>query len=171
MAKPDKKPVKSKSSKATTKSEATASVVANVRLVAALKAYDTSLAQTQSYLVELGTIAQEEQLTRAEVVASLMEARGIEKSTAESQYSRMKAIITDPEALESLRSGEADLKTVREKTKKGQKNPSKDVAKKNAEKKFATAITTLVNASKELGLDRDSVIVTVKSALKKAGVI
>ncbi len=172
MAKPEKKDKKNKSSsssvKADAKSEST--VTANPRLVAALKQYEASREQTKSYLVDVATIAQEEQLTKHEIIASLMEARGIEKSTAESQYSRMKKLLTDPDALEELRTGESDLKTIREKTTKKQKNPSAKKQQENREKKFSAAVTTIVNCAKEGAMDRETILNTIKSALKKAGV-
>lgn len=172
MPKPDKKNGKKgeTSSSATAKAKAESTVVANPRLVAAIKQYETSREQTQTYLVDVATIVQQEQLTKAEVVASIVEARGVKKETAEQQYSRMRALLTDPDALEQLRSGETDLKTIREKTKKTQKNPSTKKAQENREKRFAKAVSTICNVAKEGGMDRETIMNALKAALKKAGV-
>lgn len=159
-----------KGASAGTKSSATQNVVAHPRLVAAMKTYQTSLDQSQSYLVTIAEIVQNEQLTRAEVVASIMEARGVEKSTAESQYSRMVNILTKPEVLEELRSGDIDLKTARTKGVKKQENPSQKKKDENREKKFTQSVTKIVECAKEGGMDIQTVMNTIKSALKKAGV-
>lgn len=162
--------VKSASASSKTTEKATENVVANPRLVAALQSYESSIQQTQSYLVNVAEIIQNEQLTKAEVVASIMEARGVEKVTAESQYSRMKKIFSDPETLEALRTGEIDLKTAREKTKKAQKNVSAEKQAENREKAFTKGLTTFITAAKESGTDLQTILNTVKSACKKAGI-
>lgn len=164
----NKKGDASSSAKAGAKAEST--VVANPRLVAAIKSYQVAVEQTQSYLLDVATICQEEQLTKAEVVASIVEARGVKKETAEQQYSRMRKLLTDPDELEALRSGETDLKTLREKTKKTQKNPSTKKQAENREKRFAKAVSIIVNVAKEGGMDRETILNALKSALKKAGV-
>lgn len=161
---------KKNKSKASAKSEADSSVVANVRLVDAIKSFDVSKAATQSYLVEIGTIVQEEQCTRAEVVASIVEARGCTPETANQQYSRMKKIFTDPEALEELRSGESDLKSIRERTKKPQKNPSQKVKLEAANKRFVKGVGMVVTSAKEVGMDKATIINTINAALKKNGI-
>lgn len=169
MSKKDKN--KKSGAKASSSTKEITKVVANPRLVAAIKAADQAEMQHKSCLVTIATISQEEQLTRAEVVASLIEARGIEKTTAESQYSRMKGLLSDPKIMEGLRSGEITLKAARQATKKEQKAPSPEKKKENIEKRFSGAITSLITAAKEGGMDRTSVLNSVKSACKKAGVV
>lgn len=155
------------SSKSATKESV--NVTAHEGLVDALKNVEASKKATQSYLVEAATIIQEEQLSRTEVVLSLMEARGIDRKSAESQYSRMKKLFTDPKVLQQLKDGEIDLKTAREATKNSQKNKSPEVQKKNADKKFSTAVTTVINSCKILGTDLSTLLATIKAAAKKAG--
>ncbi len=152
------------------KADATSHVTANPRLVEAIKLFEESKAQTKTYLVDVATIVQEEQLTRAEVVASLMEAKGIEKSSAESQYSRIKKLLNDPETLEELRDGEIDWKTAREKSAAKKKNPSAKKKSENIEKKFSKAVTSIVQCAKEGNMDRETVMQTIKVALKKNGI-
>ena len=165
-----KKDKKKKKAAASAKSEADSHVVANARLVAEIRGFDAAREQAKSFLVGVATVCQEEQLSKAEIVASIVEARGCTEKTAKEQYSRMKKILTDPDALEELRSGEADLKTVRDRTTKKQENPSPKKKKENAEKRFATGISTLVNTAKEMGWDAATCLNTLKAALKKAGV-
>lgn len=165
----DKKNKKNKSS-AKSKAEATSKVISNPRLVSAIQGFDAARAQAKTFLVDVATIVQEEQCTKAEVVASLVEARGCTEKTAKEQYSRMKKILSDPEALEALRNGEVDLKTAREQTTKKQKNPSQEKAKQNAEKRFSTSLSGLINAAKEQGTDLATLLNTVKAAAKKNGI-
>jgi hypothetical protein len=164
------KKIKSKN-EAKSKAEAKTKVVANVRLVEAMKNYDTSKAQTQSYLCEVVTIIQEEMLTKAEVIETMMTVRGCTLKTAESQYSRMQPLLKNPEDLEALRNGETDLKSVREKHTKKQKNPSKEKAAGNAEKTASRAISVLMTSAKTLGWDKATLLSTIKAACKTAGII
>ena len=145
-------------------------VVANTKLVEALRTFDRSKDETKSYLIDVATIVQEEQLTRAEVVASMIEARGVSKGTAESQYSRMKKIFTDGETLEALRSGEIDLKTAREKSVKKQENPSAAKKEENCEKRYTASLGKLLECVKEMGTDLASFLASVKASAKKAGI-
>lgn len=171
MAKSSPAPTPSKKAAVSVKAktEATSAVSANPRLVAAIRGFDEAKATAQTLLVEIGTIAQQESLTKNEVVASLMAARGVEKNTAESQYSRMKKIFSDPEVLEKLKNGEMDLKEAREKTTKKQENPSESKKQENANKRLAKGIAMVLGAAKELGTDIASIINTFKAAGKKAG--
>lgn len=165
----DKK--KKTGSSAASKTAEKTQVASNPRLVAALKASDQAKMAFTGTLVAIATVTQEEQLTRAEVVASLMEARAVTKETAESQYSRMKKLLTDPELLEQLKNGEIDLKTARQNTTTKQKNPSAAKKKENIEKRFNKALATLIEAAKDGGMDKASLVNSVKSACKKAGIV
>lgn len=165
----DKKKNGKASASAASKVSEPSKVVANARLVAAIKGHTEALGQAKSYLVTMAEIIQNEQLTKAEVIASIMEARGIDKKTAGEQYSRSKKIFTDPDTLEQLKAGEIDLKTARQATAKKQENPSAAKKQANAEKNMAKAITTIVNIAKESGTDIATLLATVKAAAKKAG--
>jgi uncharacterized hydantoinase/oxoprolinase family protein len=155
---------------ATTAKETTkVAVTSNPRLVAMIKSYDGAVKQAKSYLIDLATIVQEEALTRNEVVASIMEGRGVEKSTAESQYSRIKALCSDPEALEKVKNSEMTLGQVRDSSKKTQANPSKEVKEKNANKRMSGGINQIIAAAKELGMDISTIVSSLKDAAKKAG--
>lgn len=168
------KPAPTKTAATATAKVATAAkekvaVTSNPRLVAMIKSYDGAVKQAKSYLIELATIVQEEALTRNEVVASIMEGRGVEKSTAESQYSRIKALCSDPEALEKVKNSEMTLGQVRDASKKPQANPSKEVKEKNANKRMSSGINLIINSAKELGMDISTIVSSLKDAAKKAG--
>lgn len=172
--KPASKPSASKtstSSKAAAKSEAESAVVANAELVSLIRDFDSKKEEVKSAYVEMGKFAQENQLTKAEVIASIVEARGCEKKTAEQQYSRYKALFTDPDALAKLEEGDVDLKQWKAKNTKKQQNPSSKKAQENATKNFASGLSKLINAAKVLGTDRDTILQTVKAACKKGGII
>lgn len=171
MKNKDKKKNKGSSSSTKSASKEVAKVSSNPRLVAALQASDQAEGAFKSSLVLISTIVQEEQLTKAEVVASLMKARNIEKVSAEGQYSRMKGLLNNPEIMQQLASGEMTLKMARAATVKKQQNPSTEKKKENIQKRFSSAITSLMNAAKEGGMDKASVLNTVKSACKKNGIV
>jgi hypothetical protein len=156
-----------KSAKSTSKT--VVKVQANARLVAALKKQRTAMEESKSYLVEAAEIAQNEDLTRQEVVASIMAARGIEKSSAESQYTRLKKIFTDPDALEALKNGEVDLKTAVQKTSE-KREPSAKTKEKNAEKAAQTALGTLFKKAKEVGWTKRHLIRMIETGCKANGI-
>lgn len=162
---------KKSGAKASAATKEAVAVASNPRLVAAIRSSDEAKLAYKSSLIAVCTIVQEEQLTKAEVVASLMEGRGIEKVTAESQFSRMKGLLLNPEVLEDLKNGIIDLKTARTQTTKKQANPSAEKKKQNLEKRINTNLTALMAAFKEGGMDKASIILTVKAAIKKAGII
>lgn len=153
-----------------TREEATQQASANPRLVEALRGLDQAKQMAKSYLVTIGEIAQSEQLSKPEILASIMEARGVTFKTAESQFSRMRKIIEDPETLEALRTGEIDLRTAREQTKKTQKNPSAAKKQESLEKRYKRAVSGLVDIAKEMGTDLNSLLASLKATFKAAGI-
>lgn len=170
MAKSKETPTPSKSSASTkTTEKAASSVTSNPRLVAAIKAFDTSAAQTKSFYIQMAEVAQSEQCTKAEVVASLVEARGITPETASQQFTRHRRLFTDSAFLEKAVSGEIDIKQAREPEKK-QKNPSAKKKSENLEKRMATGVKQLVMAAKEAGTDLTSLLNMVRAYAKKQGV-
>lgn len=171
MKSKDKKKNKGSSSSTKASSKETAKVSSNPRLVAALRSSDEAKMVFKTSLITIATIVQEEQLTRAEVVASLMEARSIEKTSADSEYSRMKGLLNNPEILEQFKNGEITLKAARSATVKKQKNPNPEKKKENIQKRFSGALTSLCNAAKEGGMDKASVLIAVKQHCKKTGIV
>lgn len=144
-------------------------ITANPKLVAALQGHDEAKGQVKSYLIEMATICQEEQLSKEEVIASIMEGRSVDRKTAGEQYSRMKGILNDPKTLQELKDGVIDLQTARAKTKKTQENKSPKKAQENAEKVITRSISAIITKCKETGLALADVITTLKQAAKKAG--
>lgn len=156
--------------KAKAKETSLENVVANARLVEAIQGWERSKLEAKTYLIQMAEICQSEQLSRPEIIASLMEAKGIEKASAESQYSRMRKILEDNETLEALRSGEIDLKTARERTTKKQAKPSAKKKEENLEKRYQKWVTTGIEIVKEMGSDIQSVLHSLKVSFKKAGI-
>lgn len=166
---PAKSNLKAVSSKSTEKSEEASKITAHPALVEALRGLNDSKKAASSYLVEVATIVQEEQLSKEEVIASIMEAQEVDRKYAGEQYSRMKKLLNDPETLEELKSGAITLKEARAKTVKKQEAPSTEKVQANAEKVITRSITQIVNKMKEIGLDVASFVTTFKLAAKKAG--
>lgn len=182
MAKPTNKTAPSKpatkptgkapkaSADAESKTKAAAAAVAHPKVVAAIRANDTANSAATTSLAALLDVVAETEITRPELVASYMEARNVTKATADSQASRIMALLRSPETADKLRSGEITLKTAREATKKTQANPSPEKAAENAQKKLTSSLTGLINAAKETGMDRDTLVNLVKQAAKKEGI-
>lgn len=144
--------------------------VANQKLVAAFRQLQSAEDTYKSALIKAATIAQAEKCTRAQIVLSYMEARGVTKATAEGQISRVKKILMDEETLQALIDGKMNLKTAREKTTTKQKNPNAERQRANIEKRFSSGLTIIVTAAKEGGYDLASVLSSVKAACKKEGI-
>lgn len=155
--------------KAKTGAAAAEEATANEELVGLFESYDEKVAEAESIFVELVELIQEKQLDRATVVASMMQARGINYESAQSQYSRMKKIFNNEEVLQELKDGKITLKVARERTKDTQKNPksSKPEAK---EQKYTSTLKAFVAAAKESGLARREIMVGVEAELKSAGI-
>lgn len=167
---PSTKEPKATTSKATEKTKEVSKVVANERLVAALQGHDQAKKEAKSYLIEMATIVQEEQLSKEEVIASIMSARDCDRKYAGEQYSRMKSILNSPETLQELKDGIIDLQTAKARTAKPQVEKSTKKAQENAEKVITRSISAIVTKMKELGIDKEAIITTFKQACKKAGI-
>lgn len=155
--------------KAKTGAAAAEEATANEELVGLFESYDEKVQEAEEIFVELVELIQEKQLDRATVVASMMQARGINYESAQSQYSRMKKIFNNEEVLQELKDGKITLKVARERTKDTQKNPksSKPEAK---EQKYTSTLKAFVAAAKESGLARREIMVGVEAELKSAGI-
>lgn len=164
-----KKKATSTKTSADAKEKEVSKITANPKLVAALQGHDEAKGQVKSYLIEMATICQEEQLSKEEVIASIMEGRGIDRKLAGEQYSRMKGILNSPETLQELKDGVIDLQTARAKTKKSQENKSPKKAQENAEKVITRSISAILTKCKEAGISLVDIITTIKQAAKKAG--
>ena len=152
------------------KAKAAATAVANPKVVAAIRADDAARTEAASKLATLLQVVQDTECTRAELVASYIEAKNCTPATAQSQASRIMGLLKDPEVSQKLISGEITLKTAREATKKQQANPNEAKKKENTQKRLNTALTGTITAAKELGIDRASLLSLVKEAAKKAGI-
>lgn len=139
----------------------------NEELVGLFESYDEAVAKAESVFVELVELIQDKQLDRNTVVVSMMQARGINYETAQTQYSRMKKIFNNEEVLEELKAGKITMKIARERTKETQKNPksSKPAAK---EARYTNTLKAFIAAAKESGLARREILVGVEAELKAA---
>lgn len=162
------KPTTKETAKAVKKEKVAA--VANPELVEILKSYYESKDAAQSYLIQAGRLIETEELTRPEVVASIMEARGVEKSTAESQYSRMKNILSNPEIRAKFEAGELTLTAAVAATSKKQAAPSAAKQKENAEARFNKGVSLIVSAAKDAALGAAEIISSIRASLKDAGI-
>ena len=148
-----------------------------------IKSYDTACEKAESYYIQIIEEIQKNKISRADVVATLMRARGITFETAQSQYSRMKGIWQNEEVLKQLKAGEISLRMAREKTTNKQaKNPNsagttgsatggnggtKDTETKEA--RYDRCRKALVASAKECGFDIKSVLLSLEADLKAAG--
>lgn len=153
------------------KAEQTEKVTAHPKLVEAIIGYDGAKKEARSYLIEMATIKQQEQLSKQEVLASLMKARGIDRKTAGEQYSRIRKILESPETLQELRDGVIDLATAKAKTSKKQENPSTKKAAENGEKVIIRSCTAICTKMKELGIGFQEFLTTFKQIAKKNGIV
>lgn len=151
------------------KVKANVKAVANEELVALFESFDEGVREAEKKLVELCEFINEQQLDKATVVASMMQARGIDYSTALTQYSRMKKMFNNEEVFEELKSGKISLKVAREKTKGSQKNP-KSAKPEAKEQRFTTTMKAFVAAAKESGFARKEIMVSVEAELRSAGI-
>jgi len=146
-----------------------------------IKAYDETMQKAESYYVDIIKIIQTEKVSRADVVATLMRARGITFETAQSQYSRMKNIWQNPEILKQLENGEITLRVAREKTTKKQEGtevaaagtastPGAGGEKEGKEARFDRCRKAFVASVKECGYDLKSTLLGIESDLKAAGI-
>jgi hypothetical protein len=149
-------------------------VTAHPGLVKLLKGIEEAKQRATSYLIDAATLVQKEQLSKEEVIASIMEARDCDRKYAGEQYSRLRQYLNKPEILEDLREGRITLKEAKVKVKgdKGSRTrkPSPKEIQQNAAKTITTSITRMLNAAKNAGIDLQSLLSTVKEAAKKAGI-
>lgn len=160
-------------SKADAKAEAAKSVTAHPGLKKVLLKYDGAKKQASSYMIEAATLCQEQQLSKEEIVATLMEVRGIDRETAGQQFSRLKLLLLNPETLEELREGKISLKEAKEKVKKAKGAKTRQLSAKeiqrNTEAVITRSITQMLNAAKNGGTSLEALLSTLKEAAKKAG--
>lgn len=150
------------------------------KLLVAVQGYDQHIQEAESYYVQMIELVLTEKISRADVVATLMRARGITFETAQSQYSRMKKMWEKPEILDQLKKGEITLKVAREATKStqtgakgGQGDGSAGTGSKTQETKEARydrVRKAHVAAVKECGFDKKSALLSFEADLNAAGV-
>ena len=150
-----------------------------------IKAYDSACQQAETYYIEIVEIIQSEKISRADVVQTLMRARGITFETAQSQYSRMKNIWQNETVLQELKQGIITLAVARQRTTKPQAGTEAAKAAagtgktggdatKTAETKelrYERTLKAFIASCKECGFDKKSVLTSVDANLKAAGIV
>lgn len=152
------------------------------KLLTAISGYDQHVAEAESYYIQMIELVLTEKISRADVVATLMRARSITFETAQSQYSRMKGIWSNPDILAKLKSGEITLKIAREMTTKkqagagtdanaaGGDKPGSKTSTETKEARYERARKAHVAAVKENGFDKKSAMLSFDADLSAAGV-
>lgn len=150
---------------ATVKTKVKVKVEVHPKLLKLFKEQTAANEKAASVLVEIGEVIARDNVSNPVLIKTLMEARGIEESSAKSQVSRIRNLMKDKDSWEALKAGEV---TVRAAVKGAQARrvPS---ARNNA-KAFDAALNKLVTAAKALGQDRKTILTTIEAALDKGGV-
>lgn len=165
----DEAPAAQPGAKTKVSAKSAAQAEPNEELVSLFESYDEHVAAAEQTFIELVELIQEKQLDRATVIASMMQARGINYESAQTAYSRMKKIFNNEEVLQDLKEGKINLKVAREKTKSTQKNP-KSSKPEAREAKYTSTLKSFVAAAKESGFARKEIMVGVEAELKSAGI-
>ena len=146
------------------------------KLLEAIKGYDSHIREAETYYVSIIELVLENKINRADVVATLMKARGISFETAQSQYSRMKKMWENPDVLQKLKNGEITLKVAREMTKTPQAatvagaatTGSSNATTETKEARYERARKAHVAAIKECGFDKKSAMLSFEADLNAA---
>lgn len=120
--------------------------------------------QAATYLVEICELVEKENISNAQLIKTIMEARGIAEASARGQASRIRALLKDQTSLQNLRDGNV---SVRAAVKSAQTSQAA-AGPKNKKKAFDRALNTFVAAAKALGQDKKTILVTVDAALSEA---
>lgn len=146
--------------------------VVNVALRTAFQNYDAAMAEAERFYVEIIEIIQGSNISKPDVIATIMDARKIAYETAANHFTKMKNIWTSPEIYQKLKNNEITLKMAQQATTKKsatKKNATSDT-KETKEARYEKARKALVAAAKECGFDRKGVLLSVEADLKAAGV-
>lgn len=150
------------SAKAATKDKP--EVVVHPGLMKLLKSEQQAAEQAASYLVEICELVEKDNISNAQLIKTIMEARGITDKSAASQASRIRSLMKDQESLQRLKDGEV---TIRAAVKSAQTQQAA-AGPKNKQKAFDNALNKFVGAAKALGQDKKTILVTVDAALDEA---
>lgn len=148
-------------------------VTANPRLVVLFKKYEGAKSEAQGFMVSMCELCQKEQLTREEIIASIMEAKDLNRKSAGEAYARISRFLNKPDILQDLKDGKYNLKEAKEKLKAAAKRTrvlSPKEVQKNAEKTITSSFTKAITAAKNSGMDMSALVNTLKEMAKKAGI-
>lgn len=154
-------------------------------LLVKIKAYDEAVSKAESFYIEIIEVIQSEKISKADVVQTMMKARGITFESASSQYSRMKGIWQNPEILQQLKDGTITLRMAREKTVKKQAGtvaaeaakasgtaatPGSGGDKETKENRYDRCRKAFIASCRECGYDLKSILMSVEADAKAAGI-
>lgn len=144
-------------------------VKADPGLVTIVQNYENAAEKAQTYYVEMIDYIKKNNINRAVLVRTLVEARQIEVVTASSEASRIMKIAKDDVVFGQLAAGEITLKVARVATQKKRESSAATTTTGTSEDKNKTyekAVQDLAKAAKALGFDVKSVLANVKATLQ-----
>lgn len=138
-------------------------VKVHTQLLSLLKDEDAATEKASSILVSMCELVARDNISNPVLIKTIMEARGVQESTAKSQASRIRNIMKDKVSLEALKEGKATVRAVVAATGK-----KRAITKESTGKKFDAAVNGLVVAAKATGQDKKTILLTVETALDQA---
>jgi ribosomal protein L12E/L44/L45/RPP1/RPP2 len=146
-----------------TESKVKEEVKVHTKLADLLKKHDAAAEKAGSLLVEVGELILRDNISNPVLIKTIMDARGVEQSTAKSQASRIRALLKDKDSFEALKRGEV---TVRAAVKGAQARRAP--TPQGNQKAFDNALNKFAAAAKATGQDKRTILTTVEAALDKA---
>jgi hypothetical protein len=156
------KAVEKEEEKATTKEKPIVTV--HEGLFKLIKQEREAAEQAATYMVAICETVSKDNVSNAQLIKTIMEARGIAEASARGVASRIRSLLKDDTSLQKLRDGEV---TVRAAVKSAQTRQAA-AGPKNKKKAFDRALNSFVAASKALGQDKKTLLVTVEAAFDEA---
>lgn len=140
-------------------------VKVHLKLLDLFKKFDAAAEKAGSFLVDIAELVEKENVSNPSLIKTIMEARGVNESSAKSQASRIRSLLKDKDGFEALKRGDV---TVRAAVKSAQAR--RVPTPQSKQKAFDNALNKFIPAAKALGQDKRSILATVEAALDKAQV-
>lgn len=153
----------------TKKSNVKAEVKSDTGLVKIISNYDDAAEKAQSYYVEMIDYIKKNNISRAVLVRTLVEARKIEVISASSEASRILKISKDDEVFNALKAGEITLKVAKAQTQKKRDSSAAATttgSNEGKDKVYDKALQAFAASAKALGMDLKSILASVKATLQ-----
>src|SRR6266446_5253891 len=111
-------------------------------LATLLKKHDEAATQAASYLVDVCEMVMKENISNPVLIKTIMEARGVNESSAKSQASRIRGFIKNKDQFQALKDGDI---TVRAAVKGAA--ASRPPTQANKQKRFDSTLTSFIEAA------------------------